>query len=187
MLYYNGTDLSKGIDVPKSNNSKECIVCHYCFFNHGFKFQDSVCSGCHDLTKLCLNISDIVIITDKSIDYRFIFHENSISEAIHLLQNYVLDDRSSSILKIIYITIMKNLMESKMIYLMIYFTRYHPDKSIKMLKLYYDELIEKIEEYEGKKCLMVDNYILDKVLRKIKRIDVEKLDNIKILVDTDDK
>ena len=34
---------------------------------------------------------------------------------------------------------------------------------------------------------MVDNYILDKVLRKIKRIDVEKLDNIKILVDTDDK
>ena len=38
-----------------------------------------------------------------------------------------------------------------------------------------------------KKCLMVDNYILDKVLRKIKRIDVEKLDNIKILVDTDDK
>ena len=33
------------------------------FFNHGFKFQDSVCNGCHDLTMLCLNLSDIAIIT----------------------------------------------------------------------------------------------------------------------------
>ena len=31
---------------------------------------------------------------------------------------------------------------------MINFTRYHPDKSITVLNLYYDELIEK---YEGKK------------------------------------
>ena len=42
--------LSEGIDVTESNNSKECIVCYYCFFNHGFKFQDSVYNGCHDLT-----------------------------------------------------------------------------------------------------------------------------------------
>ena len=32
----------------------------------------------------------------------------------------------------------------------IYFTRYHPDKSMAMLNLYYDELIGRIEEYEGK-------------------------------------
>ena len=29
MLYYNRIDLSEGVDVGKSNNSKECIVCHY--------------------------------------------------------------------------------------------------------------------------------------------------------------
>ena len=28
-------------------------------FNHGLNFQDSVCNGCHHLTTLCLNISDI--------------------------------------------------------------------------------------------------------------------------------
>ena len=42
--------LSEGIDVTESNNSKECIVCYYCFFNHWFKFQDPVYNGCHDLT-----------------------------------------------------------------------------------------------------------------------------------------
>ena len=31
MLYYDRIDLSEGVDVgkAKSNNSKECIVCHY--------------------------------------------------------------------------------------------------------------------------------------------------------------
>ena len=40
---------------------------HYCFFNHELKFQDSVCNGCHDLTMLFLNISNIVVITVKNV------------------------------------------------------------------------------------------------------------------------
>ena len=31
-------DISEGADPTKSNKSKECIICHYWFFNHGFKF-----------------------------------------------------------------------------------------------------------------------------------------------------
>ena len=69
MLYYDRTDLSVGTDVAKSNNSIECIICHYWYFNHGFKFHNSVCNGCHDLTMLCLNISNIAIITVKGVDY----------------------------------------------------------------------------------------------------------------------
>ena len=34
---------------------------------------------------------------------------------------------------------------------------------------------------KGKKYLMVDNYKIDKVLDKIKRIGIEKPDNIRIL------
>ena len=34
--------------------------------------------------------------------------------------------------------------------LLILFTRYHTDKSIAMSNLYYDKLIEKSEDYEGK-------------------------------------
>ena len=42
MLYYEITDISEGIDFTKSNRSKECVICYYWLFNHGFKFQDSV-------------------------------------------------------------------------------------------------------------------------------------------------
>ena len=59
MLYYRIIGISKGIDSTKNNRSKECMICHYWIYNHGFKFQDSVCNGCHDLTILSLNVRDI--------------------------------------------------------------------------------------------------------------------------------
>ena len=53
MLYDDRIDISEVIDLDKSNNSKLCMICHYWFFNHGFKYQDSVCNGCHDLDVKC--------------------------------------------------------------------------------------------------------------------------------------
>ena len=52
---------------------------------------------------------------------------------------------------------------------MIYLTRYVHSKSIKMLTLYYHELMWKIEEHEGKKYLMVDDYMFDKVITVLKK------------------
>ena len=57
MLHYDRIDLSKGIDVTKSNSSKECITCYYWFVTY------------------CCIILDI-----------------SKTEAIRLLENYVLSD-----------------------------------------------------------------------------------------------
>ena len=42
---------------------------------------------------LCLNISNIAIITVKNVDDRCIFSDITKAEAIHLLENSVLDDR----------------------------------------------------------------------------------------------
>ena len=42
-----------------------------------------------------------------------------------------------------------------------------------MLNLYYGKLIGKIEEYEGKNYLIVDDFTLDNVLHKIKRVGLE--------------
>ena len=53
---------------------------------------------------------------------------------------------------------------------MIYFTRYVHKMLVRMLSLYYHELIGKIEEHEGKMYLMIDDYMLDKRLSKIKMI-----------------
>ena len=79
--YYNRIDISEGIDPVKSN------------INHKLKFQDHVCNDCQDLTMLCLNISDIAIITVKNVDYHCIMYDINKSEAVHLLENSVLEDR----------------------------------------------------------------------------------------------
>ena len=64
----------------------------------------------------------------------------------------------------------KNILIDKKIYkdLMIYFTRCVRSKSIKTLSLHYPELMEKLKNTKGKKYLMVNDYMLDKVLHKTK-------------------
>ena len=93
MLYYDKIDISEGIDVAKSNNSEECMICHYWCFNHGFKFQDSICNDCHDLTMLSVNISDVTIVPVKNVDYRCFILNISKSETINLLKSSVREDR----------------------------------------------------------------------------------------------
>ena len=93
MLYYDRIDISEEIDLAKSSNSKEYMVCHSWLLNHEFEFQDYVCNGCHDLTILSVNICDIAIIAVKNVDYCGIIHNISSSKAINLLKNSVFEDR----------------------------------------------------------------------------------------------
>ena len=44
MLYFDRIDVSEGIDINKTNASKECDICHYWYFK--FKFQSNVCNRC---------------------------------------------------------------------------------------------------------------------------------------------
>ena len=64
----------------------------------------------------------------------------------------------------------KNVLINEKIYkdLTIYSTRHLRRVSIKMFGLHYYELMEKIEEHDGKKYLIVIDYMLGKVLDKIK-------------------
>lgn len=47
------------------------VMSHFLFFNHGFKYQNSVCNGCHDLAMLYHNISDVTVITVKGIYFYY--------------------------------------------------------------------------------------------------------------------
>ena len=58
------------IDHTKSNRSKECIIFHYWFFNHGFKVQDSN-------IKMCINMIYV-----KYVNTPCIIHSISRFEAI---------------------------------------------------------------------------------------------------------
>ena len=82
MLHYDKIDFSKGIDLTKSSNSKECMVCHYWFFNHGFKYEDSVCNTCHDFLIQWADISNIAIVTVKVAGNCYIIYSISKSNAI---------------------------------------------------------------------------------------------------------
>ena len=92
MPYYDRIDISKATDLYKSNNRKEYLIWHYCFFNHGFKLKNFVCIGCHNLTMLSVSINDIAIITIKNVGCCCIIHNISKSEVINLLKESVLDD-----------------------------------------------------------------------------------------------
>ena len=83
MLYYDIIDISEGMDLAKSSNSEECMICNYSCLNHRFKFQDSECNRCHNLTMLSVNISDIAITSIKNVDYCCFIHNISKSEAIN--------------------------------------------------------------------------------------------------------
>ena len=50
MLEYDRIDISEGIDVNKTNLSKGCNICHYWYFKDiSFKYENYLCTGCHDL------------------------------------------------------------------------------------------------------------------------------------------
>ena len=63
------------------------------FLNNAFKFQHSICNGCHDLTMLSKKVNDIAIITIKGVDYCCIIHDIDKAEAIKLFKKSDLKDR----------------------------------------------------------------------------------------------
>ena len=71
MIQYKRIDISKGIDFSKTNESVECMICHYWYFKDvGFKYQPYVCNGCHDFSMIVQNLNVFVILKIKSVDYR---------------------------------------------------------------------------------------------------------------------
>ena len=97
MLYYDRIDISEGIDVNKTGASQECDICHYWYFlNYSLKFQPNVCNRCHDLLMMSVNLSEIAILKTKSSDYRCIISLISKNEAIKLLQNADLTEKSGT-------------------------------------------------------------------------------------------
>ena len=87
-------DASEGIDVNKTSLSKECELCHYCFFKDvGFKFEEHVCNKCHDLLTMAYGLENISILSAKGADFRCILWGISRNEGLRRLSNSVLEDK----------------------------------------------------------------------------------------------
>ena len=94
MLRYQKIDVSEGIDINKTNASKECELCHYWFFKDiGFKFEEHVCNKCHDLLAIAYSLKDIEILNAKGATFRCILIGISKNEGLKRLNNSVTYDR----------------------------------------------------------------------------------------------
>ena len=88
MIYYGRIDVSEGINVNETSDSKKCDIFHYWYFlNKDFKFQPNVCNRCHVLLMMYMNLSDISILNTKGSGYCCIISGISKSQIINLLQN----------------------------------------------------------------------------------------------------
>ena len=97
MLEYDRIKISEGIDVNKTNASNECDICHYWYFKDiAFKYEPNLCNGCHSLMQKALNFNDVVIVSVvKGSDYRIHFRYISKHDAISIMNNSDLNDKSS--------------------------------------------------------------------------------------------
>ena len=94
MLQYDRVDVSEGIDIDKTNKSKECMLCHSWYFKGvGYKFQLYLCNGCHAVSVMACELKNIVILNVKGVDYKRILWGISRDEAVNRLSNSVLEDK----------------------------------------------------------------------------------------------
>ena len=74
MLKYDRIDISEGIDVNKTNKSKECKFCHYWYFlNKNFSYGPYTCDGCYDIVQRSADFQDITIAQIRKTAYRIYF------------------------------------------------------------------------------------------------------------------
>ena len=94
MLQYEKVYASEGIDASKAGKSKECELCHYRFFKDvGFKFEQYVCKGCHDLLKKTYTLENIAILSAKAATFRCILQGIGRNEDLRRLNSSALENK----------------------------------------------------------------------------------------------
>ena len=94
MLRYQNINVSEGIDLNKTSESKKCELWHYWFFKDvGFKFEEHACNGCHDLLTMAYSLKKMAISRAKGVTCRCLFMGISKNEGLKRLKNSVTYDK----------------------------------------------------------------------------------------------
>ena len=95
MLECDRIDNSEGVDINKTNKSKECNICHYWYvLDKNFNHEKYLCNDCHDLMQKTLSFNDVVIVSIKENDYRIYFWYMSKNDPIALIANSNFNDKN---------------------------------------------------------------------------------------------
>ena len=59
------------------------MLCHYWFFKDiGFKFEEHVCNGCHNLLTMAYSLKNIAILSTKGATFGYLLMCTSKNEAL---------------------------------------------------------------------------------------------------------
>ena len=95
MLESGRIDISEEINISKTNLSKEWDICHYWYFKDvGFKYENYLCNGCHDLMQKPISFNNVAIVYVKGSAYRINFQYISKDDAINIMNGSSLVDKS---------------------------------------------------------------------------------------------
>ena len=73
MLEYDRIDISEGIDINKTNKSKECMFSHYWYFlDNNFSCGPYLCDGFYNIMQKSNNLKYIAIVPVKKVYTEFI-------------------------------------------------------------------------------------------------------------------
>ena len=98
MLKYERIDISEGIDVDRTDRSKECMFCHYCYFLYkNFSYGPYLCDGCYDIGQRPTDFENIAIVHIKNSSYRIYFPCMSKHELKKLIKMFDPIDNTGSI------------------------------------------------------------------------------------------
>ena len=94
MLEYDRTDISEGIDANKTNESKECMLCHYWYFlDKNFSYGPYFCNGYYNIIQKSNDFKNIAIVHVKKSACRIHFQYMSKLKAKSLMTNSSLIDK----------------------------------------------------------------------------------------------
>ena len=94
ILQYQKIDVSEWIDINKTSASKECELCHFWFFKDvGFKLENIVCNGWHDLLTMAHSLKNITILSAKGATFRRLLTGINKNETLKKMDNSVTYDR----------------------------------------------------------------------------------------------
>ena len=98
MLECDKIDISEDIVINKTSASKRCDISHcWYFLNENFSYEPYLCNGCHDLMQKAMNFNDVAITFIKGNDYRIHFWYMSKNDAINLMNNSSLNEKTGSL------------------------------------------------------------------------------------------
>ena len=146
MLEYERIDISEGIDINKTNLSKECDICHYWYFkNIGFKYEPYLYNGCHDSMQKAMSFNNVAIVYVKVNAQRIQFWYTSKDGAINIMNGSNLVDKRGVFYKnfVLYIKM------SESAYLTYY--QRNRDVILNRAKYYYEHDKERLREQAGDK------------------------------------